>query len=119
MVSTLSIQSERSCTMSSRKQWLGRAAVNATLAVILVLVAILSPFVGAPTTNVAALAAAPAVQQPTAGRVVSGREAREAETGQPTAPGEPVQAQEADTFYILEWDIQAVGHQDIQVDPKS
>jgi hypothetical protein len=40
----------------------GRVAVNSTLAVILVLVAILSPFVGAPTTNVAAIAAASAAR---------------------------------------------------------
>jgi hypothetical protein len=50
----------------SNQQRLGRVAVNATLAVILVLVAILSPFVSAPTTNVAVIAAAPAAQQPAA-----------------------------------------------------
>ena len=53
--------------MSGRQQRFGRVAVNSTLAVILVLVAILSPFVGAPATNVAAIAAAPAAQ-PHAGR---------------------------------------------------
>ena len=64
--------------MSSRKQWLGRAAVNATLAVTLVLVPILSPFVGTPTTKVAAIAAAPAAQQPAVARSHAGQRFAEA-----------------------------------------
>ena len=88
-LSTWSIQSKRSCTISSQQQRLGRVAVNSTLAVILVLVAILSPFVGAPTTNVAAIAAAPAAQQPAA----------------PQAAG---------ITYLVEWDINASGYLDTQ-----
>ena len=47
--------------MSSRQRRLGREAVNSTLAVILVLMVILSPFVAVPATNAAAIVAAPAV----------------------------------------------------------
>ena len=47
--------------------------MNSTLAVILVLVAILSPFVGTPTTNVAAVAAVPAAQQPAVAQSHAGR----------------------------------------------
>ena len=53
--------------MSSHQQRLGRVTVNSTLVVILVLVAILSPFVSAPATNVAAIAA-PAAARPHAGQ---------------------------------------------------
>ena len=56
--------------MSSRQQRLGRVAVNSTLAVILVLMAMLPPFVGAPATSVAAIAAATAAQQPAAQRKI-------------------------------------------------
>ena len=75
--------------MSSRQQRLGRVAVNSTLAVILVLMAMLPPFVGALATNVAAIAAAPAAQQPTA-------------------------LQGAETTYYVEWNITASGYEEIQ-----
>lgn len=49
-----------------------------------------------------------------AARVASGREAMSAETARKIAPGEPMQAEEAGTVYIVDWDIQAVGHEDTQ-----
>ena len=75
--------------MSSRQQRLGRVAVNSTLAVILVLMAMLPPFVGAPATNVAVIAAAPAAQQPAA-------------------------LQAAEKTYFVEWNITASGYEEIQ-----
>jgi uncharacterized repeat protein (TIGR01451 family) len=75
--------------MSSQQQRRGRVTVNSTLAVMLVLGAILSPFVGMPTANVAAIAAAPAGQQPAA-------------------------LQAAEKTYFVEWTITASGYKEIQ-----